>query len=191
MTILGIRDYMDINLYHINNDYLNYLRAFDDRILYNKIGGRPYVGIVLRINDTMYFAPMHSPKPKYLAMRPNLDFYKLADGKLGIINLNNMIPVPADQVTPIIFAEIEDEKYRALLIKQYSIIDRNKKRIQSNALKTYVYSQNPDSTLHRRCLDYPMMEVACEQYHAFLMKQSRKVTPVTEKRYDKENEWER
>ena len=151
----------------------------------------PFVGIVLRINDTVYFAPMHSPKPKYLSMRPNLDFFKLADGKLGIINLNNMIPVPSDQVTPIIFAEIEDEKYRALLIRQYSIIDRNKKRIQSNALKTYVYSQNLDSSLHQRCLDFPMMEVAAEQYHTFLMKQSRKVTPVQKKYYEKESEWER
>lgn len=91
----------------------------------------------------------------------------------------------------IIFAEIEDEKYRALLIRQYSIIDRNKKRIQSNALKTYVYSQNPDSSLHQRCLDFPMMEVAAEQYHTFLMKQSRKVTPVQKKYYEKESEWER
>ena len=134
---------MDINLYHINNDYLNYLRAFDDRIPYNKIGGRPFVGIVLRINDTVYFAPMHSPKPKYLSMRPNLDFFKLADGKLGIINLNNMIPVPSDQVTPIIFAEIEDEKYRALLIRQYSIIDRNKKENSKQCLENLCLFAKP------------------------------------------------
>lgn len=189
--LIFLEDYMDINLYHISTDYLNYLRAFDERIPYNKEGGRPFVGIVLRINDTMYFAPMHSSKPKYLTMRPHLDFFKLADGKLGIINLNNMIPVPPDQVTPIIFAEIENEKYRALLIRQYSIIERNKKMIQSNALKTYVYSQNSASPLHRRCLNFPMMEVAAEQYHAFLKKQSRKVIPVPEKRYEKESEWER
>lgn len=52
---------------------------------------RPFLGIVLTINDFSYYAPLTSPKPKHIKMKDQIDFIKINDGHWGAINLNNMI----------------------------------------------------------------------------------------------------
>lgn len=52
----------NLKLYYINNDYIDWLRKFDERVLYNKKQTRPYLGVVLKCSDCYYFAPLASPK---------------------------------------------------------------------------------------------------------------------------------
>ena len=56
---------------------------------------------------------MSSPKKKHLNMH-SLDIYKIQDGKLGIINFNNMIPV-LDGCYHLLDIANEEEKYKFLL----------------------------------------------------------------------------
>lgn len=51
------------------------------------------MGVLFEINSCKYFAPLSSPKAKHMLMKNQIDFYKIDRGKLGAINLNNMIPV--------------------------------------------------------------------------------------------------
>ena len=55
---------------------------------------RPFVGIILKINNINYFAPLSSPKEKHKKMKNNIDFLKINNGRDGVINLNNMIQIP-------------------------------------------------------------------------------------------------
>lgn len=51
------------------------------------------LGFYLLLKGKEYIAPLGSLKPKHLTMKNNIDFIKIDNGKLGVINLNNMIPV--------------------------------------------------------------------------------------------------
>lgn len=57
---------MKLNLYSVNDKYIEYLRRFEDRIYDNKEDIRTqtikYLGVVLTVNDFNYYIPMSSPK---------------------------------------------------------------------------------------------------------------------------------
>ena len=40
-----------LKIYYIDNDYIDYLRKFDNRVAYNKTKTRPYVGVVYTFNN--------------------------------------------------------------------------------------------------------------------------------------------
>ena len=61
----------------VENDYINYLKQFSKDVKENKNASRPYVGIILKVKDQYYFAPLASPKPKHKTMKDNLDFIKI------------------------------------------------------------------------------------------------------------------
>ena len=63
-----------LNFYIINNNYIQYLSKFDAHIAYNKNETRPYIGIILIVNNYYYFAPMFSPKSKHKTYKNNLTF---------------------------------------------------------------------------------------------------------------------
>ena len=56
-----------LRLYTIDADYLKYLSEVDERVMYwngsTYKSERKYIGVVLKINDFEYFAPLSSPKP--------------------------------------------------------------------------------------------------------------------------------
>lgn len=124
-----------MKFYNIKDNYINYLRTFDKKVAENKSETRPYVGIVLAIDDILYFAPFTSPKNKHLIMDNMVDFRKIANGKYGAINLNNMIPVPEEALIYLDFNNIENTKYRMLLINQYKYIKKDKENIIKAATK--------------------------------------------------------
>ena len=87
---------MNFSFYTVDSDYCDYLRSADPCVPYTMDSKsiRPFVGIVLLINDYHYYAPLTSPKPKHMEMKNQMDFLKIKNGEWGAINLNNMIPVP-------------------------------------------------------------------------------------------------
>ena len=54
-----------LKFYNIDDEYIKYLYQFDKKVPYNKNSKRPYIGIVLEIRGTKYFAPMFSPKQQH------------------------------------------------------------------------------------------------------------------------------
>ena len=51
-----------LNFYTVSDKYIEYLYQFDKKIPFNKNAKRPYIGIVLHIEEFNYFAPLFSPK---------------------------------------------------------------------------------------------------------------------------------
>ena len=79
-------------LVRLYTDYCNYLRKFDEKVPYNynEKELRPFIGVLFTIDSLMYFAPLSSPKPKHQKLKSKLDFLKIDNGKLGVINFNNI-----------------------------------------------------------------------------------------------------
>ncbi len=92
-----------LKLVIIDSNYCDYLRGFDSKVAYNyaKKDTRPFIGVLFNVGNMEYFAPLYSPKVKHLTMKDNVDFLKIDNGNLEVINFNNMIPVtPNNYIIP-------------------------------------------------------------------------------------------
>lgn len=147
-----------MQLVHVKNEYIEYLQKFSENVKYNKEEKRPYVGIVLKIGKNNYFAPLGSPKGKHLKMKSSIDFIKIENGKLGIINLNNMIPVPKGFIKNISLINY-DQKYKKLLLEQERWIIRNKKIITNKSEKLYkIIMEKKETVFHKRSNNFKLLE---------------------------------
>ena len=64
-----------LKLYKISEKYIDFLRETDPvNVKHNKGEKRPYIGIILEINNLQYFALLASPKPNHLHMKNSLDY---------------------------------------------------------------------------------------------------------------------
>lgn len=160
-----------LKLYYINENYINYLRIYDKRVAYNKNESRPYIGIVYQYNNMLYFAPLSSPKKKHLKMNKNMiDIWKIEDGKLGIVNFNNMIPCDFDVLTEAI-PKTDDVKYKILLENQISSINSNRdKLLHKVALFRKKYDNNQlQENIMNRCCNFALLEEKSKIYQQVLI----------------------
>ena len=139
---------LNLKLVKIDSKYCDYLRQFDDRVMYNMNEKelRPFVGILFKVNQIEYFAPLSSPKPKHLKMKNTIDFYKIDGGVLGAVNFNNMIPVKKDYYKIIYFNEELfnkfDKKYQELLRDQLTWLNENYIQVKNKLSKLdYLYNK--------------------------------------------------
>ena len=158
----------NLHLYRITEEYSRYIYEENNKVMKNFATKRrrPYIGIVLEINNINYFAPMSSPKEKHKLMKNNIDFIKINDGRDGIINLNNMIPVPLLCCEKIdINQEIKQNKKYGLILK-YQYIWCNKNYILNKANKLYnlIILNKANMKLKNRCCDFKCLE---EKYKKF------------------------
>lgn len=155
-----------LKLYYLDNKYVDFLRKSDPRVAYNKNQTRPYIGVVYTYNDFKYFAPLSSPKPKHLKMNSrNIDIFKIRNGELGIINLNNMIPVP-EQCLIDCFSKIDNSKYKTLLENQINYINKDRQYLLSKVDRfqtLYRKSQLPEKVYQRTC-NFELLEQKCLDY---------------------------
>lgn len=155
-----------LKLYYISNDYIDYLRKFDDKVRFNKNHSRPYVGIVYTYNNNNYFAPLSSPKPKYQKMKKTaIDIWLIDEGNLEVINFNNMIPCPIEELTELL-PTVKEEKYKKLLENQISSINKDRELILKKI--TSFHQQYNKKILYEnvllRCCNFRLLEIKCMEY---------------------------
>ena len=142
----------------VQEDYIQYLKQYSKDVKENKNSSRPYVGVILKVGNQHYFAPLASPKPKHKTMDDKLDFIKIKKGELGAINLNNMIPIPIFLTKEIDLLKY-DKKYQTLLKDQINWINRNDKKLLKNSLKLYTLITKKKNTIfHKRCNNFKLLE---------------------------------
>lgn len=155
-----------LKLYFIQSEYIDYLRKYDNRVAYNKVPNRPYIGVVYTYNGFNYFAPLSSPKKKHIVMNANMiDIFKIKDGELGIVNINNMIPCVMEVLTEAI-PNITDKRYKALLENQLSYINSKRdillkkvKNFQSRYRKGFL-----QDNIMKRCCNFELLEEKALEY---------------------------
>lgn len=163
---------MSFKIVKINYKYCDFLREFDNKIAYNagRKELRPFIGVLFKVSEFEYFAPLSSPKPKHLLLSNSIDLIKINDGKYGVINLNNMIPVYYNNYEILDLnnpTDIFEKKYFSLVKKQLRWLNSNKEDIVSNAIRLYNLYKN-DKLAKRvkiRCCNYPLLEEKCFEYN--------------------------
>ncbi|MBB4406391.1 type III toxin-antitoxin system ToxN/AbiQ family toxin [Agrobacterium radiobacter] len=135
-----------MRFYTVSDDYIAFLQKHDGRVYNNGGNGykskKAYIGIVLEIGSHKFVAPLTSYKPAQDRIQSSAcSAFKLHErtnpsNKLGMVALNNMIPVPDDQITELDI-EAQDSKYKRLLYKQYEFIKANQTEIMGRAAKLY------------------------------------------------------
>ena len=144
------------------------MRNYDSRVAYNKVPNRPYVGVVYEYNGFNYFAPLSSPKLKHLKIKNNaIDVFKIKNGELGVININNMIPTPMEVLKEAI-PNVKNQKYKLLLINQIDYINHNKQKLYSKVkqFQTRYRKGYIESNILERCCDFSLLEEKCLEYKA-------------------------
>ena len=51
-----------LKFYIIDDNYVSFLGQFDKHIAYNKNQKRPYIGVLIIVDNHRYFEPLFSPK---------------------------------------------------------------------------------------------------------------------------------
>ena len=160
-----------MRFYHIKDEYIAFLRQYDQRVALNKQQKRPYIGVVVEVDGMKYYAPLTSPKPKHRQMKNGKDFRKIKQGEYGAINFNSMIPVIDSALLSFDIEQIPDEQYRRLLQNQYKAVKADKEAIEKTAeeLHTLVLTEDAllsthDREIKTRCCDFALLESVCEDY---------------------------
>ena len=152
--------------YHIQEKYINYLHSIDNRVQMNKGEHRPYVGEVLSVNGVSYYVPLESPKPNHANLKSGGPVLKLDDGRLGIMGFNNMIPVMPECLLEFDFRDIQDERYRMLLINQLSYCEKHSDIILHRAEVTYRKTVSGNAPFYRKiCCDFKKLERKALKYN--------------------------
>lgn len=131
-----------MKFYTVSDAYITYLKRIEAKVPDNYGGKRPYVGIILEIGGHQYLAPLTSHKPKHDQIKTSSStVFKIHEkgdptNKLGMLQLNNMIPVLASEVTVVDFST-QDPKYRAMMRKQLDFITSNQEDVKAKAEKLY------------------------------------------------------
>ncbi len=162
----------ELLFYTVDSKYIKYLSDFDSHISYNKdeIGhSRPYLGIVLQIEEHKYFAPLYSYKKHYSKYKNNPSFFLVYDRKkkpLAIIKFSAMIPVPKNRnMINLLKYNEQDRKYRDLISAEYRYINSNKEEIYKRAKKMYIaVTKHKNNFLKTIACDFKLLEEKCLKY---------------------------
>ena len=162
-----------LNFYTMDMKYVRDLAKVDDRVMSisPQLGkqARPFVGVVVVLENKRYCIPLSSPKPKHVHMKNSLDFSRIFDrhGKLiGVLNFNNMIPVN-DRVIRKVDMRLRPNDnastrhYKSLLNDQLDWCNEHADAIVRKANRLYVLvTEHPERSrgLMRRCCDFPRLE---------------------------------
>ncbi|HBJ1650321.1 TPA: type III toxin-antitoxin system ToxN/AbiQ family toxin [Clostridium botulinum] len=156
-----------LKLYKIREDYIEFLRKYDNKVLYNKNEKRIYIGVILPINDTKFFIPLSSPKEKHKTMKNSIDFLKINNGDDGAINFNNMIPVIDDVIVEFNILDETRIGYKNILFNQVKFIKREAKNILENAIKLYEKVTKYNSYISKRCVNFKLLEMVANNYQTY------------------------
>ncbi len=167
-------------LVRLDANYCNYLRKIDNIVPYNynEKELRPYVGVLFKVKDFYYYAPLTSPKKKHIEMHSTLDFLKIDNGVLGAINFNNMVPVLENNIEILDLDIIDinkiETRYCKLLRKQLYWINRNDSQVRNRAISMYQkYINNKLSpNMRKRCCNFKLLEEKCLEYNKNIVKET-------------------
>lgn len=155
-----------LKIYEIDKEYLEYVRNYSEHVFYSpgETQKRKYIGIILKIDEIKYFAPLSSFKPKHKKMSEGVDFIKIKD--YSVININNMIPVPDGYYHLVDVNGEKDPHYKFLLQAEAREINRQRNRILKNAaiVRSHKILHKDNTPLSKRCNDFVALEKACMQF---------------------------
>ena len=161
-----------MDFYRINEDYNRYLQNYEKEnrgvtkvpdIRYT-VRNKFAFGAVLQVNGMNYYVSVSSFDKKQEA---NILIRVPGDEKeiKGSLRFNYMIPVPEECIERLIIKNVQDEKYRLLLNKEYQFCMNNAERIQKKANKIYeMVTTNRKQKLTDNSCAFSILEQGYREY---------------------------
>ncbi len=175
----------ELNFYYIDLKYIRNLSNADDNIMsispQRGKQNRPFVGVILLLNGRKYCIPLTSPKDKFKKMKSKVDFLKIFDESkkdengapklIGILNINNMIPVNETVISKVDLVIRDKEKpeikvHKQLMQKQLKWCRDHVDTIENRANKVYdMVVNHPDKNrnLVKRSSKFVKLEVVADK----------------------------
>lgn len=145
-----------LDFYLVDLKYIRSLSKIDDNVLsispQRGKQNRPFVGIITVVNGRGYCVPLTSPKDKFKNRKSQIDFIKIFDPDnkendgnpklIGVLNINNMIPVTSDVIKKIDLTinqsdDLQTRSYKHLQQKQLNWCRKNVNVIENRVNKVY------------------------------------------------------
>ena len=133
-----------MDFYRINEEYNSFLQRYEkEKRGITKVPNIRYTdrnkfafGAVMQVNGMNYYVSVSSFDKKQEA---NILIRIPGDEKevKGSLRFNYMVPVPDECIEKLVIKDVEDEKYRLLLNKEYQFCMNNAERIRKKANKIY------------------------------------------------------
>ena len=147
-----------IRFYYIDTEYIKYLQQMEPRVpnIQYSEHDKFVCGIVLKIHDMEYYAPISHFKKK---LRTNILITDKGN-PIASIRFSFMFPVPQAVLTEMDFSEIAktDRSYADLLSKEYLFCNTHEDKIHKKALEVYKIGTNRNHPLNRCCCDFKKLE---------------------------------
>lgn len=176
----------NLKLYYIDMKYVRELSNADDHVMsvspQSGKENRPFIGILTLVHNKKYCIPLTSSnKEKFKNKRTSVDCIRIFDDTIkdengapvtiGILNVNNMIPVDKSFLKPIDIKIYKDDaphvkKRKIYLTKQLDWCQKNEHNILSHANKLYdlvVNHPEQNKNLTRRCCNFHKLEAVLEK----------------------------
>ena len=161
-----------MDFYRINEEYNKFLQRYEkEKRGITKVPNVRYAdhnkftfGAVMQINNMNYYASVSSFDKKQEA---NMLIRVPGDDKevKGSLRFNYMVPVPDECIERLIIKDIQDEKYRMLLNKEYQFCMDNAEKIQRKANKIYeMVTTNRKQILTDNSCAFQILEEGCREY---------------------------
>lgn len=153
-----------LKFYDIDENYVKYLQKIDKQVpnICYETNNKFVCGIVLKVNDINYYAPISHMTTK---QQTNMQIF---DGKVPIatIRFSFMIPAYDEVLMQKKFAEIAkvNSKYADLLGAEYRYCVSHEKEINEKALAVYKIGCNKNHRLNYTCCDFKKLEVEYLKY---------------------------
>lgn len=136
--------------------------------------GRPFVGIIHMVNGMKYCIPFSSieKKSKYLSMAENITFRKIKNDEgdvIGILNINNMIPVREEYISKFIIDELptdskEQADYKRKCKQELEWCNNNASEILRLATELHsIICENRPFKKRNICPNYKELEKECSK----------------------------
>ncbi|WOO88894.1 type III toxin-antitoxin system ToxN/AbiQ family toxin [Mollicutes bacterium LVI A0078] len=153
-----------IRIVKVNSEYIKALQEVDEFVYDNKSGSRPYIGFLIDVDNSLFVAPLTSPKPKHKTWsHKKKDIYLIDRGNKGVLQLSNMIPVHMHLCTEINLDE--NSQYNNLLKSQFIDVDNNKAEVEKRARKLIELKENkPNHYLVKNCCDFGKLKNICKTW---------------------------
>lgn len=167
-----------MDFYRINEEYNKYLQRFEKKNRgITKVPNIKYTdrnkfafGAVMQVHGMNYYVSVSSFDKKQEA---NILIRVPGDKKeiKGSLRFNYMIPVPDECIKRLIIENVEDEKYRLLLNKEYQFCIDNADRIQKKANKIYeMVTTNRKQQLTDNSCSFSILEQGYREYMETILK---------------------
>ena len=159
-----------MQFYVVSDDYITHLKTVDKHVPNNYGETRPYIGVVMEINNIKYLAPLTSHKEKHNEIKAGIPtVFKMhelgnEDNKLGMVQINNMLPI-LDSEVELLNMEAQSKPYQRLLNLQQQFLRKNKDRFIKKARKLYMLvTEKKVPGLVKNCCDFKALEKAMKTF---------------------------